>query len=209
MEHNTNINEILGVIGCCGYKVSWGTKKKLSVTQCRRCQAFGLVASCCNLQYHCVKCAKSHNPGECPRDIDRSMPLKCFNCGDEHVASSPDCPERKYYVSRLNSNNKNIKHKLSAHKATNLFSSNYQNKGVSFANLFNQVQNLGSSSANNNIEKTVRPEINKSSNNNLGELLSLSQELFGINFNTLSSQILNFLNKINSVQDIGTKYRCI
>jgi len=161
LEHNTNISEILGIIGCCGYKVSWETKRKQSVTQCRRCQAFGHVSSCCNLQYHCVKCSKSHVPGECPRNNDNTIPLKCFNCGDDHVASSQDCPERKNYVSRLNgtfnNNNKNSKYKHNTYNAPKLFNSNYQNKEVSFANLFDQ--NQGSSFANKNSEQIVRQKL--------------------------------------------------
>lgn len=57
-------------------------KKKNNEIQCHRCQNWGHIARNCNSEYKCVKCDKSHLPGECEHiQTEGSKPV-CVNCGE-------------------------------------------------------------------------------------------------------------------------------
>lgn len=208
-DSTTKISEVKLVTGCCGYRVSWEAKRKLSVTQCRRCQEFGHVASACFLNYRCVKCAESHTPGTCPINakIDESqeetrVPVKCANCGEGHVASFSGCRERELYLGKLNKHNNKPRLNTPTGQARN-FVSNRIRPGVTFSDQCKL--NLGEASHPHpsyslNVNNSVH-----SSGSNMSEFLNLSQQLFGMNFLRLTGQISNFLIKINMVNDIAER----
>ena len=193
-ENSTKNNEIFGIIGCCGYKVNWEMKRKQEVTQCRKCQTFGHVASCCNMEYHCVKCAKPHPPGDCPRNLDKKVPLKCKNCGDEHVASYPGCPERQLFMSKLN---KPFTTKTNPTKVPNLFNSNYRMDNTSYAETIREK-----SKEPNYLSNQEGSHSNSSSNHVLNDFFSLSQKFFGMDFASLTKQVSLFMTNLKNVQDL-------
>lgn len=61
-------------------EVKWEFIKKKPIFQCKKCQRLGHSSSNCNMQYRCVKCAQSHEPGKCliAKDAKRDQ-LKCAN----------------------------------------------------------------------------------------------------------------------------------
>jgi hypothetical protein len=70
-------------------------------TQCHRCQRFGHSAINCSLQYRCVKCLESHDPGQCARTT-REGAASCVNCGTEgHASNSTTCPAYKKHVENI------------------------------------------------------------------------------------------------------------
>lgn len=76
-------------------------------TQCFRCQHFGHAARNCNLLPRCVKCTGDHPTKDCIKK-DRSTPAHCCNCGEEHPANYPKCPERQKYIEKLRNSNKQV-----------------------------------------------------------------------------------------------------
>lgn len=45
-------------------RIRWEHLRKPSLFQCRRCQRIGHASKNCSLQFRCVKCAQSHEPGK-------------------------------------------------------------------------------------------------------------------------------------------------
>lgn len=92
----TAINKLLFQI------VKWESLKKEEVVQCKKCQRLGHVASNCNLSYRCVKCAKSHQPGECTvTATTKREELYCANCEKHgHPASYRGCPIIKTHTAK-------------------------------------------------------------------------------------------------------------
>lgn len=76
-----NINIINGNI------IKWEKLKSKSVLQCKNCQRFWHSAGQCFYQKRCVKCILKHT-GECPRNTNQNIPLKCVNCGGTHSANN-------------------------------------------------------------------------------------------------------------------------
>lgn len=95
-----------------------------SITQCRRCQRYGHGTKHCQMPERCVYCSKSHDSSKCPDlatayeaaktkaneslmdyeqnqakepDVVNLDAVKCCNCNGNHLASSPDCPEKEKY----------------------------------------------------------------------------------------------------------------
>lgn len=57
--------------------------RKITLTQCRRCQNFGHGTKQCNLNPRCIRCGDAHVSKECPH------PPKCLNCkqGEHHYSA--------------------------------------------------------------------------------------------------------------------------
>ena len=73
----------------------WEPLRKKNVFQCTNCQRIGHSSANCHLQYRCVKCSKSHNPGECeiPKENTNKDILYCVNCKSNGLpASYKGCP---------------------------------------------------------------------------------------------------------------------
>ena len=96
---NTSKTKDLFKIKSLAYqRIRWEYLRKPSIFQCRKCQRLGHASKNCYLQYRCVKCANSHEPGNCPIPKDNNkLQLKCANCGqDGHPASYKGCPYIKF-----------------------------------------------------------------------------------------------------------------
>lgn len=84
--------------------VSWGTLKKKGVFQYRNCQRIGHASSNCSLDFRCVKCDESHEPGKCTISTKTDTTnLKCANCGQNgHPASYKGCSYLKIHKNLIN-----------------------------------------------------------------------------------------------------------
>lgn len=59
------------------------------IVQYHRCQLFGHVQKNYNAEFHCIKCADSHNTHLCPKET--ATPKKCLNSGDTHTTVWRNC----------------------------------------------------------------------------------------------------------------------
>lgn len=90
---DTNLSQMKKKIRyCLDYQIYWEEHRKPKahrMTQCRNCQKWGHHSSTCHSNRHCVKCAKSHQPGSCV--LDASAKPKCVNCAGDHPANYRGC----------------------------------------------------------------------------------------------------------------------
>lgn len=82
-----------------GLQVKFENFKSSKIIQCKNCQSFFHTSGQCYRKYRCVKCDRDHGPGDCPRNLDKSIPLRCVNCGGAHSANS--FGECKYVQERV------------------------------------------------------------------------------------------------------------
>ena len=95
---DSDANALKQINNIAHQKIRWENLKRNKVFQCKNCQRVGHTSACCSLPYRCVKCAKSHDPGNCEIAVnsDKSV-LQCANCGESgHPASYMGCPFLKY-----------------------------------------------------------------------------------------------------------------
>ena len=88
-------------------KVKWEHLRRQPLFQCKKCQRIGHASKNCHLQYRCVKCAQSHEPGACNIKLqDGRESLKCANCGSAgHPASYKGCPFMKFALKQKRETN--------------------------------------------------------------------------------------------------------
>lgn len=79
---------IKNIVAILSIKVRIEKMKKQPAVQCKRCQGYWHTAAGCHNRYKCVKCATDHGPGECPRNTNNNVSLKCVNCGGPHSANN-------------------------------------------------------------------------------------------------------------------------
>lgn len=60
------------------------------IPQCANCQNYGHTKAYCHRKPRCIKCAGDHQSAGCPRK-DRSEPVKCVLCGENHTANYKGC----------------------------------------------------------------------------------------------------------------------
>lgn len=76
--------------------IKWENLRRDEITQCKKCQRIGHVASNCNMKYRCVKCNTEHDPGNCKiskNTVLQKTELYCVNCkAFGHPASYKGCP---------------------------------------------------------------------------------------------------------------------
>lgn len=110
--------KILGEIDALfGLKIKFEKIKGKKVVQCKRCQGFFHSANGCHHAYKCVKCNEKHEIGQCARDINPELPIRCVNCDGAHTANNLN--ECKYFKENImpilnkkkGGNNKNQKQK--------------------------------------------------------------------------------------------------
>ncbi|PGH27472.1 hypothetical protein GX50_08969 [[Emmonsia] crescens] len=69
--------------------------REAQVTQYFNCQQYEHITHFCQREKTCSHCAqKSHSDKTYPEVLEDSKP-KCSNCGENHTAWNPSCPERK------------------------------------------------------------------------------------------------------------------
>lgn len=163
-------------------------KKKDQDIQCRRCQQWGHIARNCNRKLNCVKCDKTHEPGNCARkEGDGSQP-SCVNCRKSgHPASWRGCPFYKDYVNNRKARMKEAREKqaIAANNVGKLFQSSRVSQGVSFASV---VQAQDPASQYSRKPSPIIAEFLK-----LANLFNEPAEL------SLEQQIENFLKKYRSM----------
>lgn len=127
------------------HRVSW-EKLKLkskSPTQCKNCQRFGHTATNCLYGYRCVKCTKTHDRGQCPRnkiiEEAKKKPNKegfiilddrvaCVNCKQKgHPANHKSCPFYQNYIERKAATN-NTTSRVSQSQSNGNGTPNQQNR---------------------------------------------------------------------------------
>ena len=104
-----------------GLRIRWDKFKpsKKRPTQCRRCQRFGHAANNCNLDYRCVKCLNTHEPGACSRTSREEGQPSCVNCQQEgHASNSTICPAFIKHTENINAKKKPPKHQAREFAAT-------------------------------------------------------------------------------------------
>ena len=102
---NSNLTNIHSLIH---HVVKWEHLRKDIIAQCKKCQRTGHVASNCDMEFRCVKCAEKHNAGACNlgKNIDKSL-LYCVNCNQfGHPASYKGC---SYIIKQVEANTRQIK----------------------------------------------------------------------------------------------------
>ncbi|KAI8122794.1 Nucleic-acid-binding protein from transposon X-element [Lucilia cuprina] len=157
-------------------------KRKNQEIQCHRCQLWGHVARNCNSDFKCVKCDKSHPPGECElSQIQNSKPT-CVNCGEEgHPANWRGCVAYKKYVKgkleRLDKARKD--NLLVSRNVSNAIKTTTVTPGLTFASLFHSNLN------NNNSKNRCSPIVE--------EFLKLSKLFLEPEEPTLEQEIHKFL----------------
>lgn len=110
LSPKSNLTKLPNIKKILYQTVSWEALRKTDPIQCKRCQRMGHVAINCNLNYRCVKCDSSHEPGECKiktseERVDKSA-IYCVHCKNfGHPASYRGCPKLVEY-------NKIIKKKI-------------------------------------------------------------------------------------------------
>lgn len=132
---------ISGIRGLQCQIVSWEKpRRKDSEIQCRRCQRWRHIAKNCNSKYKCVKCDKTHEPGECQRTKKDSSDPHCTNCGEVgHPANWRGCPAyKKHVAARQQRVAKAIEEKsLARNNVTRAVGLSAITPGHTFSNLFN------------------------------------------------------------------------
>lgn len=154
-------NEIFAIKALDHQMVRWENIKKRDITQCTRCQRFGHSASNCNMEFRCVKCGKSHQPGQCEiKTDDPRESLFCILCGKNgHPASYRNCPIFKKREELKNKIKQQQKEKILARQ--NMYN-NYINPQISYSNLVRNNNNIKSNNTNNNNNYS---NINNNNNN--------------------------------------------
>lgn len=123
-------------------------KKKGGILQCKNCQRFGHAAVNCNMGYRCVKCDKTHQPGECSivsGNVEKAN-IFCISCNSfGHPASYKGCPSHKKLIvqmrERLQTQNeqRQLKQKMV---------SNYSRPEVTYANLLKKTNTVSKEQSN-------------------------------------------------------------
>ena len=78
---------------------------RAQVVRCYNCQEYGHIKPNCPHEIQCSKCLGSHDSRDCSE-----MNFKCINChksgskGEDHAASSPNCPQFKLELIKLQKN---------------------------------------------------------------------------------------------------------
>lgn len=80
-------------------KVKFERMKGNKIIQCKRCQEYFHTASSCHHPFRCVKCKDTHEIGECPRDANPNLPIRCVNCDGAHSANNHK--ECKYFIEKI------------------------------------------------------------------------------------------------------------
>lgn len=80
-------------------KVKFEKMKGNKIIQCKRCQEYFHTASSCHHPYRCVKCKENHDIGNCPRDANPDLPIRCVNCDGAHSANN--FKECKYFQDKI------------------------------------------------------------------------------------------------------------
>lgn len=196
LQPKTDTNTVLGIRYIAEWSVKWEVMRKPTITQCRRCQRFNHSASNCTLPYRCVKCANTHNPGECPidRNTNKTKPT-CVNCKGEHTANNARlCPTFKKQLD-IKEQKKQPKRKNTPHNnrdKTNNNTKSYTDSKYSYANIItHQKRNENETALNRN-------ENNNKSTLNIYQLLEKNKQSINSILNAFMESQCEMINALMS-----------
>lgn len=120
---DSDLNNIKSIKYLFHHVITWNKLMRKDTLQCKRCQRISHAASNCNLPYRCVKCDKTHEPGQCNgapgTQVERSL-LYCVNCGNYgHPASYRGCPKMIEIKKRNSININNDKNNVNVNSNRN------------------------------------------------------------------------------------------
>lgn len=195
-------------------RVRWEHLKRQAIFQCKNCQRLGHASKNCSLNYRCVKCAQSHEPGKCPiTALDNRAALKCANCNQSgHPASYKGCQFIKFAMDQKKLHSANL-NRNTINKVRNIASS--VRKNISYAQATSGTQAESSSRHTMPAEKSTDHHYNSTttgSEPHLGNYQQSSQpprwiqdfkqeiaSLFSNQLQTLAAQIATNTSKIEYI----------
>lgn len=184
LDRESSLSDFKSIRYILNCKIAFENFNRNGPSQCKNCQRFSHVASNCNMEYRCVKCAESHGPGKCslpPKDSNIEefvtsdpitggvikkigIPVKCANCGVEgHTANAKICPKRLEILKKIREKKDN---EVPKHTK---FTSSFINPNVSFASKFSTVPVVQDKVSNNNNFKLQFDEIDNDCSRLLGK----------------------------------------
>lgn len=182
--------------------VSWERLNKPDPLQCKNCQRYGHVASNCNMNYRCVKCAENHAPGECKITNEEGTVEKnniyCVVCRNHgHPASYRGCPKYKEFKKKIQESIANNKEKK---QKQNRLPSSFVNSNISFAQMTQQRNN----------NPLISYPINGIGNNQRNQP-SLGSEAQIFNNVNIKEMFNNFQNNMMAMlqQQLQQQFQCI
>lgn len=155
-QAGTKVQKITAIRGVCNQIVKWEKMEKQTYLQCHRCQSFGHSAGNCTLQFRCVKCAGSHEPGQCKitKEVEDKKLLKCALCGEQgHPASYRGCKrflelKEKFKARKLVTKQTDIQRSVTNSRVA----TNFVKKNISYANaLTGNSQQINTTNADSNM----------------------------------------------------------
>lgn len=153
--------------------------------QCRRCQLWGHMAKNCNRDFKCVKCDKTHEPGNCTRVAKEGAELVCVNCGESgHPANWRGCESYQKYVDNKKAKIKEARYKreTATKNVSRIFQTSARSPGISYASQFYDVP-------------TSKPGPNQQNGNPVIQFLKLAKYFMEPEQMTLEQEIQKFLNE--------------
>lgn len=215
LSKNSNVEAFKKIEFILNTKIIIEPLKTNKIFQCKNCQRYNHLAMNCNMQYRCIKCAESHEPGKCPLDNLDTIPYEsiiCANCNEHHIANYRGCIVFKNLKSKLNSHNSTNPHIIKNKNSSNNNSPNqtlierptqqsFINKNVSFAQAL--INNKHSNNLRNN-NNTMNYN-NNTNNNNFEYINEELKSLFNRDFFSLMNEINSFTSIYKTLNLIEEK----
>lgn len=98
ISQKSSMKELFKIKSVLSLRTRWERLRRNRILQCMKCQRVGHTAANCEMNFRCLKCGESHNPGECPLNWETTRNnFKCANCGKTgHPANYAGCPFLKF-----------------------------------------------------------------------------------------------------------------
>jgi hypothetical protein len=220
LEPGQSPDEVMSVKYLLNQSAKWEKPKKLGVIQCKRCQSYGHVAKKCAHHYRCVKCPGEHGPYECTFEkteniitpegevIEASLPY-CCNCKENgHPANYRGCPKYLEYKNRLLGENASPNKTQEVHK-TVVSQNKAQQSRKTIPKVNQKHSTVKASQSFANVTKGLLEEtqhLNLNDNHGIfRQFKELSQQLFKVDFNTLTSKIQHFMENYKTKSPMQQK----
>jgi len=89
-DRTENVKKIYDITAIRGMRDEVTLYRKTGLLpQCKNCQAWGHTKSYCHKEPRCVKYAGKYTTESCTKP--KEVPLKCYNCGENHPANYRGC----------------------------------------------------------------------------------------------------------------------
>lgn len=191
LKPGVTVGEFLAIKYFLNSTITIEKLNRTSALQCFKCQGLDHVATNCNMNPRCVKCAEEHLSENC--QIARNSPsdsLKCALCGQKgHPASYRGCPEMVKMIKQRNSKKSSKEApNVRPNSGTGPIITSYVKENVSFASAF-----TGQSAKGSNIGG-IKTILNKA-----------SLELFGCEYSTLKNAFDCFMTTYIGMSDESVK----